>query len=69
MDVEVFFTRNGRLEGGWNLHEEVDAALEQPGGVTGLEGLHDLHAAIGVYGKCELGVRFGKNNCVYNLDG
>jgi hypothetical protein len=45
--VEVFFTRNGRPAGGWNLHEEVD---EDSGGVNGLEGDFDLYGAIGLFG-------------------
>ncbi|KAF7712388.1 Uncharacterized protein PECH_003281 [Penicillium ucsense] len=45
--VEVFFTRDGRPAGGWNLHEEVDA---DAGGVEGLEGDFDLYGAIGFFG-------------------
>lgn len=45
--VEVFFTRNGRPAGGWDLHEEVDA---DSGGVEGLEGDYDLYAAVGCFG-------------------
>ncbi|KAJ5979969.1 hypothetical protein N7481_007267 [Penicillium waksmanii] len=45
--VEVFFTRNGRPAGGWNLHEEID---EDSGGVNGLEGDFDLYGAIGLFG-------------------
>ena len=45
--VEVFFTREGRMAGGWNLHEEVDA---DAGGVEGLEGDFDLYGAIGFFG-------------------
>jgi len=57
--VEVFFTRNGRLDGsgkGWNLHEERDQE-EDTGDVRGLEGDHDILAAVGVFGKVELEVR------------
>lgn len=54
MDVEVFFTRAGRVEGRWDLHEETDAREDLP--VTGLEGLHDLSCAVGVFKdiKCEI---------------
>lgn len=67
MDVKVFFTRNGKRteEGEWDLHEEVDAEMDQPGGVTGLEGMHDLHAAIGVYGAVECRVHFGRHEWLY----
>ncbi|CAI7625117.1 unnamed protein product [Penicillium manginii] len=46
-NVEVFFTRNGRAAGGWNLHEETD---EDAGGVEGLEGDFDLYGAVGLFG-------------------
>ncbi|CAG8947338.1 unnamed protein product [Penicillium salamii] len=45
--VNIFFTRNGRHAGGWDLHEEVDA---ESGGVEGLEGDYDLYGAIGLFG-------------------
>ncbi|QVM09425.1 hypothetical protein D8B26_004087 [Coccidioides posadasii str. Silveira] len=48
--VEVFFTRNGKLAGKWNLHEEVDA---EQGSLEGLEGDFDLHGAIGLFGGVE----------------
>lgn len=44
--VDIFFTRNGVLTGGWNLHEERDA--DDPP-LDGLEGFHDLCASIGTY--------------------
>jgi hypothetical protein len=62
--VEVFFTRNGKKDGGWNLHEERDR--EQDGGsVVGLEGEHDLLAAVGVFGAVEAEVSFSRNNWAY----
>lgn len=63
MDVEVFFTRDGRREGGWDLHEELDARVE--GGVEGLEGLHDIFAAVGVFGAAEFEVRFNPRDWMY----
>ncbi|KAJ5326138.1 uncharacterized protein N7506_009240 [Penicillium brevicompactum] len=48
--VNVFFTRNGRHAGGWDLHEEVD---EESGGIEGLEGDYDLYGAIGLFGGVE----------------
>lgn len=54
--VDVFFTRNGKREGGWDLHEEKDG--EQDGGeVVGLEGQHDLLGAVGCFGAVEFEVR------------
>ncbi|KAL8987989.1 MAG: hypothetical protein Q9177_002871 [Variospora cf. flavescens] len=54
--VEVFFTRNGIREASWNLHEELDA--ENDLGVEGLDGQHDLYAAIGVFGGVDYEVNF-----------
>ncbi|BDD60517.1 hypothetical protein MPDQ_003879 [Monascus purpureus] len=51
LPVEVFCTRNGKLEGGWNLYEETD---EEAGGVEGLEGDFDLYGAIGFFGGVDL---------------
>ncbi|KAK0657705.1 hypothetical protein B0T16DRAFT_402364 [Cercophora newfieldiana] len=47
IETEVFFTRQGRVSGSWNLHEETDAKEDLP--VTGLEGFHDLSVAVGTY--------------------
>lgn len=49
IETEVFFTRNGRIDGRWNLHESLDAETDQP--VTGLEGYHDLTVAVGTFGQ------------------
>lgn len=43
--VNVFFTRNGRKDGEWDLHEQVDA---DTGSVKKLEGDFDLFGAIGL---------------------
>ena len=53
--VRPFMTRHRgtlavRPEQSWDLDEEVDAEVEQPGGVVGLRGDRDLYAAIGVFG-------------------
>lgn len=54
---EVFFTRNGKHEGKWDLYEEKD--LNQEGGdIRGLEGEHDLLAAVGCFGVVEFETRF-----------
>ncbi|KAF2236082.1 hypothetical protein EV356DRAFT_498927 [Viridothelium virens] len=49
LKVEVFFTRNGAKAGGWDVHEEKDLD-DTSGDVQGLEGFHDLHAAVGIFG-------------------
>jgi hypothetical protein len=47
--VEIFMTRDGSETGRWNLHEETDRDTDLP--VTGLEGFHDLCAAVGCFDK------------------
>ncbi|KAK1510681.1 SPRY domain-containing protein [Colletotrichum tamarilloi] len=56
MSVEIFFTRDGRLSGSWNLHEEGDSEQDLP--VNGLEGYHDLSCAIGTFSKNEYDIIF-----------
>lgn len=63
--VEVFFTRDGRLEGKWNLHEERDA---DHGDVAGLEGNYDLHGAIGVFGGVEFEAVFNRSGWKWSPD-
>ncbi|EEH18877.1 hypothetical protein PABG_01196 [Paracoccidioides brasiliensis Pb03] len=53
--VEIFFTRNGKVEKSWDLHEEVD---EDAGGVEGLEGDYDLYGALGLFGGVKFEVCF-----------
>ncbi|XXH06082.1 hypothetical protein Hte_012527 [Hypoxylon texense] len=54
--VEVFFTRDGREAGRWDLHEETDRVQDLP--VTGLEGYNDVCAAVGVFDKVAFEVVF-----------
>ncbi|GAP84289.1 putative spry domain-containing protein [Rosellinia necatrix] len=54
--VEIFLTRDGIESGRWNLHEETDKDQDLP--VTGLEGFHDLCAAIGVFDKVSFDIVF-----------
>ncbi|KAI0601590.1 SPRY domain-containing protein [Biscogniauxia sp. FL1348] len=54
--VEVFLTRDGRETHSWDLHEERDTERDTP--VTGLEGFHDLCAAVGVFGRTAFEVVF-----------
>ncbi|OLN84393.1 hypothetical protein CCHL11_05900 [Colletotrichum chlorophyti] len=63
INVDIFFTRDGRLVGGWNLHEESDAEQDLP--VTGLEGYHDLSCAIGSFNKMEFDIIFDPNQWKY----
>lgn len=62
--VEVFFTRNGKKDGGWDVHEEKDRDQEE-GDVTGLEGEHDLLAAVGCFGQVEFEVRFRREEWLF----
>ena len=65
--VDVFFTRNGALVGGWNIHEETDAEEDLP--VTGLEGLHDLCASIGTYDAVKFEAIFEPSRWLYKDTG
>ena len=58
--VEVFMTRDGKIEGGWNLHEELDADNDR--GIEGLEGDFDLYGAIGTYGQVQFDVNFNRRD-------
>lgn len=62
--VDVFFTRDGRREGGWDLHEEADAD-RQEGGTKGLDGECDVFAAVGIFGQVEVEVRFSPRDWMY----
>lgn len=63
LDVEIFFTRNGQKDGGWNLHEELDAETDQ--GVDGLDGIFDLYAAVGLFGGAEFKILFQRQSWLY----
>lgn len=54
--VEIFLTRNGAEAGRWDLHEETDQEQDLP--VTGLEGHHDLCAAVGCFERVAFEVVF-----------
>ncbi|KAI9047437.1 hypothetical protein LZ554_008156 [Drepanopeziza brunnea f. sp. 'monogermtubi'] len=63
IDVEVFFTRNGRKDGSWNLHEEGDAQEDLP--VTGLEGFNDIYAMVGTFENVEFEIVFKRSEWMY----
>lgn len=65
--IAVFFTRNGFLDGSWDLHEETDAT--EVGGVRGLEGMHDISAAIGTFDYVSLEVFFDPAKWMYRGGG
>jgi hypothetical protein len=65
IEVEVFFTRNGKREGGWDIHEELDAREDLP--ITGLEGAHDLYAAVGTFDAVDFEVKFAERDWLYRL--
>lgn len=64
INVEVFFTRDGRKAGSWNLHEEGDAEEDLP--VTGLEGFNDLYAAVGTFENVEFEIVFNEGEWMYH---
>jgi len=51
IEVDVFFTKDGKKVGGWDVNEESDAKTDL--GVEGLQGHHDLYCAVGVCGGVE----------------
>ena len=61
--VDVFFTRNGKREGGWDLHEELDAINDLD--VDGLDGAYDLYGAIGIFGGVEFETRFKERDWLW----
>lgn len=61
--VEVFVTRNGKKEAGWDLHEELDASNDL--GVDGLDGTDDLYGAIGVFGGVEFEASFNARDWLW----
>jgi hypothetical protein len=63
LDIDVFFTRNGVKEGGWDGNEELDARSE--GGNVGLRGECDLFPAIGVFGGVDFDVFFHPSQWLY----
>lgn len=60
--VKVFFTRNGRESGSWDLDEETDA---EAGGTQGLEGDFDLYGAIGIFGGVEFEACFERSGWMW----
>lgn len=67
LDVNVFFTREGRITEQWDLHEEGDAEQDLP--VTGLEGFHDLSCAIGIFSAVEFEAVFEPGRWKFRLQG
>ncbi|KAF2839437.1 hypothetical protein M501DRAFT_1011269 [Patellaria atrata CBS 101060] len=63
LDAEVFFTRNGKKNGGWDLHEQLDEKII--GGVRGLEGDYDIVGAVGVFGGVDFEVIFQPGQWMY----
>ncbi len=64
INVEIFFTRDGGMAGGWNLHEEGDAQEDLP--VTGLEGYNDLLATVGTFENVEFEIVFNPGEWMYH---
>ena len=62
-EVEVFFTRNGKKDGTWNLHEELDVEFDLP--IDGLDGLFDLYGAIGIFGGVDFVAKFKRDEWLW----
>ncbi|KAK4697413.1 hypothetical protein P7C71_g650, partial [Lecanoromycetidae sp. Uapishka_2] len=63
MKIEIFFTKNGHKETGWDLHEELDADNDL--GVDGLDGQFDLYGSVGTFGGVEFDVSFNGQNWLW----
>lgn len=61
--VEIFLTRDGRESGRWDIHEETDRVQDLP--VTGLEGLNDVCAAVGVFDKVAFEIVFAPDRWLW----
>lgn len=66
IETEVFYTREGAEVGRWDLHEETDAEQDLP--VTGLEGYHDLAAAVGSFGAVAFEAVFDPGKWKYKAE-
>jgi hypothetical protein len=63
LDVEIFLTRDGKVAGSWNLHEEGDSVEDLP--VDGLEGYNDLFAAVGTFEGVGFEIVFAEGEWMY----
>lgn len=61
--TRVFFTRNGKIDGRWDMDEERDAQHDE--GIDGLLGDSDQYAAIGVAGALEVEISFARHDWLY----
>jgi len=62
MNSQVFFTRDGKEVGGWDLLNDTDKELES---VVGLQGDNDIFPAIGIYGPVDVDLHFGEESWLY----
>ncbi|ERF70809.1 hypothetical protein EPUS_02331 [Endocarpon pusillum Z07020] len=60
--AEVFFTRDGKRDEGWQVDEERDRESDS---VLGLEGGMDLYAAVGMFGAVDFEVQFAPGGWLY----
>ena len=64
INVEIFLTRDGKMSGSWDLHEEGDSIEDLP--VTGLEGYHDLNATIGCFECVNFEIVFNQGEWMFH---
>lgn len=63
IDIEVFITRDGKKIGGWKLCDQLN---ESEGlSFEGLEGRHDLYAAVGILGEVNVDILFEKKDWLF----
>lgn len=64
LTAEVFFTRNGKFSGGWNIQEGLDQ--DEAWRADFLDGKWDVYAAVGTYGEVEVSINFGGQKFEYD---
>lgn len=63
VEVEVFFTRNGKVEARWDINEERDQKRDLA--PVGVQGYHDLVGAVGSFDKAEYEIVLDPSRWVY----
>ena len=66
INVELFLTRDGKKVGSWNLSDQSRHSEGSPS--EGLEGFHDLYAAVGTSGEVNADILFERRDWRLNAE-